>query len=89
MTSKSRVSAVIENATLSINEKILKKCHELYSEEEVGKYSSASFSHQVDYRNFFPIICDEHSFLIVTKEHCSHRSRKIVVSSASYRQLYW
>ena len=34
--SKVRVSTSIVNATLSVNEKILKECHELYSEEEFG-----------------------------------------------------
>ncbi|CAK8690841.1 uncharacterized protein LOC143449129 [Clavelina lepadiformis] len=33
---KSRTSAAVENATLSVNEKILRECHELYTEEEVG-----------------------------------------------------
>ena len=36
MSSKTRVSSALESATLSVNEKILKECHELYSEDEIG-----------------------------------------------------
>ena len=38
---KTRVSAnLTENVGISINEKILRECHRLYTEEDKGRYSS-------------------------------------------------